>query len=173
MAGRVEDFDVEIPRETSTTEPARAWMTGSSRRRAGAVPWVALALALVVLGVLAAPVPGMRDRGLVPALSSAPQPQWSVALHSVRAAQGQVWIADQRVLAASGNALRAADLATGAIAWEMRGNRLRCSVQAPEIACVRSEEHTSELQSRGHLVCRLLLEKKMLNQKHILLHKNK
>src|SRR5690625_7797440 len=27
-------------------------------------------------------------------------------------------------------------------------------------APVRSEEHTSELQSRGHLVCRLLLEKK-------------
>src|SRR5690625_6574725 len=27
----------------------------------------------------------------------------------------------------------------------------------------RSEEHTSELQSRGHLVCRLLLEKKKLN----------
>src|SRR5690625_4581357 len=25
---------------------------------------------------------------------------------------------------------------------------------------LRSEEHTSELQSRGHLVCRLLLEKK-------------
>src|SRR5439155_21726683 len=30
----------------------------------------------------------------------------------------------------------------------------------------RSEEHTSELQSRGHLVCRLLLEKKKKN-KHI------
>src|SRR5437870_10010518 len=27
---------------------------------------------------------------------------------------------------------------------------------------IRSEEHTSELQSRGHLVCRLLLEKKNL-----------
>src|SRR5437660_3551126 len=27
-------------------------------------------------------------------------------------------------------------------------------------AAARSEEHTSELQSRGHLVCRLLLEKK-------------
>src|SRR5690625_6051863 len=27
-------------------------------------------------------------------------------------------------------------------------------------ASIRSEEHTSELQSRGHLVCRLLLEKK-------------
>src|SRR5690625_6596452 len=29
-----------------------------------------------------------------------------------------------------------------------------------EDATDRSEEHTSELQSRGHLVCRLLLEKK-------------
>src|SRR5437660_2194632 len=30
----------------------------------------------------------------------------------------------------------------------------------PGVECTRSEEHTSELQSRGHLVCRLLLEKK-------------
>src|SRR5439155_20757972 len=29
----------------------------------------------------------------------------------------------------------------------------------------RSEEHTSELQSRGHLVCRLLLEKKNQSNK--------
>src|SRR5207253_4708875 len=29
-----------------------------------------------------------------------------------------------------------------------------------EMLGLRSEEHTSELQSRGHLVCRLLLEKK-------------
>src|SRR5207253_9344709 len=36
--------------------------------------------------------------------------------------------------------------------WSCRRNRWRCSA--------RSEEHTSELQSRGHLVCRLLLEKK-------------
>src|SRR5690606_39510640 len=28
--------------------------------------------------------------------------------------------------------------------------------------CVRSEEHTSELQSRENLVCRLLLEKKKM-----------
>src|SRR5439155_11070943 len=28
-------------------------------------------------------------------------------------------------------------------------------------APIRSEEHTSELQSRGHIVCRLLLEKKI------------
>src|SRR5690625_746570 len=30
----------------------------------------------------------------------------------------------------------------------------------------RSEEHTSELQSRGHLVCRLLLEKKKKNNEN-------
>src|SRR5207253_5066068 len=30
----------------------------------------------------------------------------------------------------------------------------------------RSEEHTSELQSRGHLVCRLLLEKKKKKKRH-------
>src|SRR2546422_7243315 len=32
-------------------------------------------------------------------------------------------------------------------------------------ARIRSEEHTSELQSRLHLVCRLLLEKKKKNTK--------
>src|SRR5690625_6485838 len=32
-------------------------------------------------------------------------------------------------------------------------------------ARTRSEEHTSELQSRGHLVCRLLLEKKKIKKK--------
>src|SRR5256884_1566482 len=32
-------------------------------------------------------------------------------------------------------------------------------------ASARSEEHTSELQSRLHLVCRLLLEKKKKNYK--------
>src|SRR2546422_4508586 len=34
-----------------------------------------------------------------------------------------------------------------------------------EIFKIRSEEHTSELQSRLHLVCRLLLEKKKKKQK--------
>src|SRR5207253_10585347 len=34
------------------------------------------------------------------------------------------------------------------------------SIASPRRVERRSEEHTSELQSRGHLVCRLLLEKK-------------
>src|SRR5690625_6355376 len=34
------------------------------------------------------------------------------------------------------------------------------SLTSNKLISPRSEEHTSELQSRGHLVCRLLLEKK-------------
>src|SRR5690625_5749905 len=36
-------------------------------------------------------------------------------------------------------------------------------IETPTNPLMRSEEHTSELQSRGHLVCRLLLEKKKYN----------
>src|SRR5207253_8292799 len=37
---------------------------------------------------------------------------------------------------------------------------MRLEPGAGRVVALRSEEHTSELQSRGHLVCRLLLEKK-------------
>src|SRR5690554_6968757 len=40
-------------------------------------------------------------------------------------------------------------------------------------ANVRSEEHTSELQSRPHLVCRLLLEKKKKKKKKKKIKKKK
>src|SRR5256884_3082403 len=39
-------------------------------------------------------------------------------------------------------------------------HRERAAVSRRGRLCSRSEEHTSELQSRLHLVCRLLLEKK-------------
>src|SRR6266446_8805628 len=39
--------------------------------------------------------------------------------------------------------------------------------------CVRSEEHTSELQSPCNLVCRLLLEKKKKNTKIYITYKKK
>src|SRR2546429_2568696 len=40
--------------------------------------------------------------------------------------------------------------------------RARCGILPASTG--RSEEHTSELQSRLHLVCRLLLEKKKIQQ---------
>src|SRR3712207_7224613 len=42
--------------------------------------------------------------------------------------------------------------------WEFRN--VDYGGRAPEVRSPRSEEHTSELQSRQYLVCRLLLEKK-------------
>src|SRR5690606_40507019 len=39
------------------------------------------------------------------------------------------------------------------------------------LTAVRSEEHTSELQSRENLVCRLLLEKKKANDNKLLLRR--
>src|SRR5690625_6968552 len=43
------------------------------------------------------------------------------------------------------------------------------ALRTPASSCtLRSEEHTSELQSRGHLVCRLLLDKK--NKTHHMSH---
>src|SRR2546422_475403 len=47
------------------------------------------------------------------------------------------------------------------------GGIVQIAVKAVEAAPVRSEEHTSELQSRLHLVCRLLLEKKKKTNKNI------
>src|SRR5437660_9207089 len=52
--------------------------------------------------------------------------------------------------------------------WLRSPSCLRCAPQeqtrrARNSSRLRSEEHTSELQSRGHLVCRLLLEKKKKN----------
>src|SRR2546430_7272241 len=49
----------------------------------------------------------------------------------------------------------------------MSGSPNICSAQPG----VRSEEHTSELQSQSNLVCRLLLEKKKhINRTQLLLH---
>src|SRR2546422_5338831 len=46
--------------------------------------------------------------------------------------------------------------------WLVRFDAMKLteSVRSFHVPATRSEEHTSELQSRLHLVCRLLLEKK-------------
>src|SRR5215208_3461346 len=49
----------------------------------------------------------------------------------------------------------------------------RSRQHATEALAIRSEEHTSELQSRGHLVCRLLLEKKKKKKNSIHYRKKK
>src|SRR5690606_40430121 len=56
----------------------------------------------------------------------------------------------------------AARLRSAIVLTSLRSRSFHCSserVSSPPIGVARSEEHTSELQSRENLVCRLLLEK--------------
>src|SRR3712207_6887962 len=53
------------------------------------------------------------------------------------------------------------DLADALAAWMAEAGLGRAALVGNSLGCqIRSEEHTSELQSRQYLVCRLLLEKK-------------
>src|SRR5437870_4989389 len=60
---------------------------------------------------------------------------------------------------------------SGVVEWLRHGGEggvlplLAVEPRVGEDLVARSEEHTSELQSRGHLVCRLLLEKKKKKKK--------
>src|SRR5437660_5206198 len=60
---------------------------------------------------------------------------------------------------------RSSDLVRRNQISEIRG-AVEAQARHRECASTRSEEHTSELQSRGHLVCRLLLEKKKCKACH-------
>src|SRR5439155_10917784 len=57
------------------------------------------------------------------------------------------------------------DLRTNKRAISFLAFGLVSATMAAVAVVARSEEHTSELQSRGHLVCRLLLEKKKKKKK--------
>src|SRR5439155_8831631 len=72
------------------------------------------------------------------------------------------------VRAADGLRLREQRQPRAALRLSLRTRHLAAARRArgdTEVTRDRSEEHTSELQSRGHLVCRLLLEKKNLTDR--------
>src|SRR5437660_3647536 len=66
---------------------------------------------------------------------------------------------------------RSSIICPGGILSPVFASLLKSSVCVPLLSTTqlktRSEEHTSELQSRGHLVCRLLLEKKKTRKKNL------
>src|SRR5436309_6567667 len=63
---------------------------------------------------------------------------------------------------------RSSDLLSRSSTWDCgsaarsRSRIQRCAMSIATASVTRSEEHTSELQSRENLVCRLLLEKKKI-----------
>src|SRR5690625_5160148 len=113
-------------------------------------------------------------RALVdPALSQVPGAVARVAF-DVRTREEVVAFLDDRLAFGGGLDLLADDVHPGEIQYRVGVSAVRLDLlgadgikelRAVGPGCAdplggRSEEHTSELQSRGHLVCRLLLEKK-------------
>src|SRR3712207_7283955 len=76
------------------------------------------------------------------------------------AARGRAQLGPRRAPAGGRLPRRAASRARG-----LRARRGGVEIRAADRARSRSEEHTSELQSRQYLVCRLLLEKKKKKNK--------
>src|SRR2546425_7221441 len=76
----------------------------------------------------------------------------SHALHELRIAQLQVVVRDPEA---------AGEQVEGELRW------LEVHIPLGVLEPLRSEEHTSELQSLAYLVCRLLLEKKKTNSKSL------
>src|SRR5690625_6796011 len=68
----------------------------------------------------------------------------------------ELWMATKR--ASNRHGLRSTEGAVFSRAPKHRAGGISAALRSGQ--WVRSEEHTSELQSRGHLVCRLLLAKK-------------
>src|SRR5207253_4193088 len=92
-----------------------------------------------------------RRRGSGRALRHQGQRALSVACRAVSICRGNAWGQENPGL--SGLNLESPDR-------ENAGPCFAKKFEAAKTHRMRSEEHTSELQSRGHLVCRLLLEKK-------------
>src|SRR5690554_4899749 len=81
---------------------------------------------------------------------------WLKQQHAIETTNAQAeWSEDEVYLGMpkpGGDAWLSIDLTSGELLYE--------NTSRGAISYLRSEEHTSELQSRPHLVCRLLLEKK-------------
>src|SRR5207253_1228363 len=85
----------------------------------------------------------------------------SERIRKYRVSQGWPQARDRRPAVSIGTA-RCSWMATSASRIRSRFSKTTrcCITMCDSRLASRSEEHTSELQSRGHLVCRLLLEKK-------------
>src|SRR2546430_13580860 len=86
---------------------------------------------------------------------------YTTLFRSVGHSDGTLWVLNRRPVA-EGVGVPAPDNDVGVAVGDAPGR--------VQVIGVRSEEHTSELQSQSNLVCRLLLEKKNLSHVIAVLH---
>src|SRR5207253_9423011 len=94
----------------------------------------------------------------------APTEIYTLSLHDALPISISAFTTNSRTFRCMGRWYMSSSVRSSKIIRKPRAPTLRCSANSATVSSARSEEHTSELQSRGHLVCRLLLEKK--NQHH-------
>src|SRR5690625_6170723 len=93
----------------------------------------------------------VTEQGLEQLVADSQRTPTLILVTSPRVAEGEQFLGSlRRAVDAQGGAVRLATVDADA------QQRVAAALKVEQ----RSEEHTSELQSRGHLVCRLLLEKK-------------
>src|SRR5947208_4534589 len=100
-----------------------------------------------------------------------PEPVVAAARAAEEAGFDSVWVSDHPFVVAPDGSVSGALEATSLMAYVASSTSrvtvgslvLASSMRSSEQLVARSEEHTSELQSPDHLVCRLLLEKKKNN----------
>lgn len=134
-----EDFDVEAPPPSATPPPQPA------RPARSAVGFFMLGLVLVAIGIMVAPSIEPAERGIVANLDSEPQLQWHLPIQAGGSSDGQVWLDEDRVVAASPTLVRAVDLHAGDVAWEVRAPQMQCGREEADIACVSRQGARSEL----------------------------
>src|SRR5207253_6785422 len=91
---------------------------------------------------------------------------YTLSLHDALPIYGYQTAGDTKMNESPENKKQTASPATGHNEKRNARTTIVAVVAVVGVAVLRSEEHTSELQSRGHLVCRLLLEKKKKKKKH-------
>src|SRR2546430_16639253 len=106
-----------------------------------------------------------RLRGAItPRFTLARAQTWDVALETIKGRPVEIAVVDPMLGGARGQEVERLRVLFPSLPFI-----LYTPVMTPELAPVllRSEEHTSELQSQSNLVCRLLLEKKKNNLRHM------
>src|SRR5207253_10766423 len=120
--------------------------------------------------------------GSLSVVSGASDPSLSVSLSGTGTSAGQLSVSPGSMsfgtvtvgatqsqtgaLSASGSSVTVSSASSSSSEFALTGLTFPLTIAAGQsVPFTRSEEHTSELQSRGHLVCRLLLEKKKKKNK--------
>src|SRR5690606_42065123 len=90
-----------------------------------------------------------------------------LSLHDALPISMIAWVSPVRIVSVTPLRIGVVPASVSTVTWRSRISRTDMRASSFRLLFSRSEEHTSELQSRENLVCRLLLEKKKEKKERI------